>query len=394
VRIAVFTQTFVRPTETFIYQTTKGLAAAGHEVTVYTRGRDCESERPFDPVVTIPLPRTWDPYHVVRKALRTVLGDAAGSEKLAIVQDRMSKALESARTEVILANYGPGGFFMTPIAERLGLPLLTSFHGVDASRFLRSAEWRRRYKILFAQAAGITGPSEYVRGRLIEAGSPPERTHVLHYGIPTDRIAFCPPGARYDGGPVRFLFVGRMTPKKAPVTLLRSFAVAREELGDVGATLTLLGDGPLWDEVAAECDRLGVSDVVDLRGRVSHEEVISAFQHAHIYVQHSVTAEDGDEEGLPVSITEALAGGLPVVATRHSGIPEVVIDGRTGYLVEEEDIAGMGAAMARIAKNPGNWDKFGRAGRDLLEAEFRTDLVQARLQGLLSNAVAAARRAA
>jgi colanic acid/amylovoran biosynthesis glycosyltransferase len=393
-RIAVYAQTFVRPTETFIYETTKGLAAAGHDVTVYTRDRECESERPFDPVVTVPLPGRWDPFHVVRRALRPVLGDAAGSEKLAIVRDRMTKALERARPDVILANYGPGGVFVAPIAQRLGVPFLTSFHGVDASRHLRIPEWRRRYETLFGQAAGITGPSEYVRRRLIEAGSPPERTHVLHYGIPTDRIAFCPPGARYDGGPVRFLFVGRMTPKKAPVTLLRSFAVAREELGDVGATLTLLGDGPLWDEVAAERDRLGLGDAVDLRGRVTHDEVISAFQHAHIYVQHSVTAKNGDEEGLPVSITEALAGGLPVVATRHSGIPEVVINDRTGYLVDEGDIDGMGAAMARLARNPGNWDEFGRAGRDLLEAEFRTDLVQARLQALLSDAVAAARRAA
>ncbi len=148
-RIAVYAQTFVRPTETFIYETTRGLAAAGHEVTVYTRERECESERPFDRVVTIPLPRRWDPYHVVRRALRPVFGDAAGSEKLAIVRDRMSKALEAARPDVILANYGPGGVFMAPIADRLGVPMLTSFHGVDASRYLRIPEWRRRYRKLF-----------------------------------------------------------------------------------------------------------------------------------------------------------------------------------------------------------------------------------------------------
>ncbi len=100
-------------------------------------------------------------------------------------------------------------------------------------------------------------------------------------------------------------------------------------------------------------------------------------------MQHSVVAPNGDEEGLPVSITEALAAGLPVVSTRHSGIPEAVRENECGLLVEEKDVAGMSAAMIRLAREPETCDQFGAAGRRLLEAEFSTPVVQEKLMHLL-----------
>jgi len=247
---------------------------------------------------------------------------------------------------------------------------------------------------MFQTAAAVTGPSEYVRNRLIGAGCPPERARVLHYGIPTDRIRFAPPGQRFDGKSVEFLFVGRMTPKKDPITLLRSFALARERMPELDARLSMLGDGPMRAEVEAAVEELGLGDAVRLRGRVAHDEVIAAFANAHIYVQHSVTAPDGDEEGLPVSITEALAGGLPVVATRHSGIPEVVRDGETGFIVEEGDAEGMAAAMVRMAREPSIWDEFGRTSRAMLEAEFAVPVIRAELQALLREVIEERRAAA
>jgi colanic acid/amylovoran biosynthesis glycosyltransferase len=393
-RIAVYADVFVRPTETFIYDTAKALVAAGQTVLVIATQRLDEAGRPFDPVVVVPPPGRWHPYHVVRRALRPVLGQPAGGERTVMHRDRIRKALAGWKPDIILANYGPAGVLMTPVASSLGVPLMTSFHGVDASRYLRHPEWRERYGTLFEGAAALTGPSAYVRDRLVAAGAPPERTHVLHYGIPTDRIRFCPPGERYDGGAVRLLFVGRLTAKKDPISLLNSLAAARRLAGGLELNLTMIGDGPLRPEVEAEIARLGLADAVTLTGRIPHDQVIAAYRSAHIYVQHSVTAPDGDEEGLPVSITEALAGGLPVVATRHSGIPEVVLDDVTGYVVDERDVEGMGAAIARLAGQPGRWDALGKAGRRLLEEEFAVDIVQARLQGLLRDAIATSRQAA
>ena len=393
-RIAVYADVFVRPTETFIYETTTALAAAGHDVTVFAKERQSAEDRPFPAIDVVPFPGRWHPYRMLRRALRPVLGSPDGGMFGAIYARRLTSAIRAAPPDVILANYGPGGVRMTPVARELGVPLITSFHGFDASRNLRHPDWCERYRVMFRQAAAVTGPSEYVRRRLIEAGAAPERTHVLHYGIPTDRILFCPPGERYDGDELRLLFVGRLTPKKDPISLLRSYAAARAELGTLHSTLTMIGDGPMRDEVAAERDRLGLGEAVKITGRLSHDEVIAAFRSAHIYVQHSVTAPDGDEEGLPVSITEALAGGLPVVATRHSGIPEVVREGETGYIVDEGDIEGMATAIVRLARQPERWDEFGRNGRRLLEAEFAVDVVQAKMQRLLRDAIAGGRRAA
>jgi glycosyltransferase involved in cell wall biosynthesis len=160
-------------------------------------------------------------------------------------------------------------------------------------------------------------------------------------------------------------------------------------LGAGAANLKIIGDGPMTDDVAQAVVRLGVADDVELDGRQPHEKVQAAFRDADIYVQHSVTAPDGDEEGLPVSITEALAAGLPVIATRHSGIPEVVREGETGYLVDEHDAAGMGRRMAALARNRPAWARLGGAGQALLRAEFAVPVVQAQLRALLEETAAA-----
>ena len=393
-RIAVYAEVFVRPTETFIYETTTGLVASGHDVVVVADTRASAEDRPFEPVTLVSPPGRWAPNRLLRRVLRPLRGMPEGGEQAAIHRERLYRVLADARPDVILANYGPGGVLLAPVAERLGVPLVTSFHGFDASRYLRDPYWQARYALMFQTAAAVTGPSEYVRNRLIGAGCPPERARVLHYGIPTDRIRFAPPGQRFDGKSVEFLFVGRMTPKKDPITLLRSFALAREQMPELDARLSMLGDGPMRAEVEAAVEELGLGDAVRLRGRVAHDEVIAAFANAHIYVQHSVTAPDGDEEGLPVSITEALAGGLPVVATRHSGIPEVVRDGETGFIVEEGDAEGMAAAMVRMAREPSIWDEFGRTSRAMLEAEFAVPVIRAELQALLREVIEERRAAA
>ena len=150
--------------------------------------------------------------------------------------------------------------------------------------------------------------------------------------------------------------------------------------------LTIIGDGPLRADVAQIVKDLDLSNKVRLLGRQPHELVLQEIQRAHIYVQHSVTAPDGDEEGLPVSITEALAAGLPVVSTIHSGIPEVVRHGENGYLVNEGDIEMMATFMSKLADNPAKWPEFGQNGRQLLESEFSMPVVQRQLRSLLIQA--------
>lgn len=382
--IAIYAPVFVRPTETFIYNAATGLAASGLKVSVLAAARDTVDQCPFEPVYIVPRPGRFNPLRLARRVLRPILGRPPGGEQQHLHRKALYQTLLRIQPDVILANYGPSGALLAPVAEKLGIPLVVSFHGIDASSLALDPRWQRRYLEMFKVASAATGPSEYVRQKLIKLGCPDERAHVLHYGIKTDQIQFSPPAKRFDNKELNFLFVGRLAEKKDPVTLLRSFALARESLLPLRSVLTIAGDGPLREVVESEISALDLVDHVRLLGRRKHEEIIQLFGSAHIYVQHSVTAPNGDEEGLPVSITEALASGLPVVSTRHSGIPEAVVDGVTGLLVDEKDVQGMADAMVTLARDPEKWDQFGTAGRKLLESEFAVPIVQKRLQSILS----------
>jgi glycosyltransferase involved in cell wall biosynthesis len=292
---------------------------------------------------------------------------------------------------VILANYGHGGVLLGPVARALGIPMVVSFHGADASRLASRPEWRRRFETMFSESVLVTGPSAYVVDRLVSLGCPADKARVLHYGIRVSTDDSSVERMR-QGQPVRFLFVGRHTPKKYPVGLIRAFHRCVQVLGPGKASLKMIGDGPLSGDVAAAVRDLGLENDVTLAGSLSHDAVLKAYDDADIYVQHSVTAPDGDEEGLPVSITEALAAGVPVVATRHSGIPEVVQEGITGYLVEEHDLEAMGRRMADLARQPELCKTMGHNGKELLEKEFASTVVRTRLRNLLAEASQTPRR--
>ena len=381
---AIYAPVFVRPTETFIYNAATGLAAHDDvRVSVIAAARDTLDQCPFEPVHIVPRPGRFDPNRLLRRALRPLLGQPPGGEQQDLHRKALRRVLAQTRPDVILANYGPSGVLLAPVAQQLGIPMVVSFHGVDASSLALDPQWQQRYREMFQIASAVTGPSNYVRDKLIRLGCPADRAHVLHYGIKTEQIQFSSPASRYDNQELRFLFVGRLAEKKDPITLLRSFASARKSLLPITSVLTMAGDGPLRATVEKEIATLELADHVRLLGRRTHDEVIELYRSAHIYVQHSVVAPDGDEEGLPVSITEALAAGLPVVSTRHSGIPEAVVDGVTGTLVNEKDTQGMAAAMVALARSPESWDRFGRAGRDLLESEFSVPIVQEKLRSLL-----------
>ena len=382
--IAIYAPVFVRPTETFIYNTTTELVASGARVSVITASRRTVDQCPFEPAYVIPRPGRFNPHRLLRRLLRQIAGRPPIDEQLALHRRALRRQLLRISADAIIANYGPSGVLLAPLAHELGIPMIVSFHGVDASSLALDPVWQRRYREMFQHVSAATGPSEYVRNKLVQLGCPEDRAHVLHYGIKTDQIPFSPPAQRFDQRELRFLFVGRLAEKKDPITLLRSFAMAQKSLLPTKATLTIAGDGPLRAIVESEISTLGLADSVYLLGRRTHDEVLQLYQTSHIYVQHSVTAPDGDEEGLPVSITEALAAGLPVVSTRHSGIPEAVIDGECGVLVDEKDVQGMADAMVALAQNPQQWDKFGMAGRQLLESDFSVPVVQEKLRELLS----------
>jgi glycosyltransferase involved in cell wall biosynthesis len=292
----------------------------------------------------------------------------------------VARHLRSTGAQVVLAEFGWSGVAMTGACSAAGVPLVVHFHGSDAyvRRVLR--EHAVAYPAMFAQAAAIVAVSRDMERQLIELGAPPEKLHRIVYGIDLELFR----GADPERAPPRFLAVGRFVEKKAPLLTLRAFAtVAREE---PSARLTMIGDGPLLEEARTAVLDLGLADRVELAGARPHAEIAAAMGGARVFVQHSVRASDGDCEGTPVSILEAQASGLPVVATRHAGIPDVVLEGETGALVDEGDVAGMADAMSRLVREPALAAAWGAAGRRRVAQHFTRAMSLASLAAVIEGA--------
>ena len=241
------------------------------------------------------------------------------------------------------------------------------------------------YSDLFRCAAAIVTVSNHMRERLIALGAPAARVHVNYYGVDTRCFA----GADPASAEPRFVAVGRFVEKKAPQLTLVAFQRAMREVPD--ARLTMIGDGPLLAPCRELAWGLGIGHAVKFRGARPPHEVAAAMRSARAFLQHSIRASTGDSEGTPVAVLEAGATGLPVVATRHEGIPEVVREGQTGLLVDERDVDGMAAHIITLARSPDLAAQLGKTARAHVIARFSLEASLARLRDLLVSATGAMR---
>jgi colanic acid/amylovoran biosynthesis glycosyltransferase len=288
--------------------------------------------------------------------------------------------LRERQVDVALAEFGQTGVLLHEACEEAGVPLVVHFHGYDAYRRPVVAHWGEGYRRVFAGAAAVVAVSHPMEEQLVRLGAPREKLRYNPCGADCDRFRPTDPSAN----PPRFAAVGRFVPKKAPDLTVRAFCEMRRDCPE--ARLVMAGEGPLLPTCRKLAGELGIAEGVEFTGNLSHEEVARLMAGARALVQHSVTAPDGNSEGNPVCVMEAGAAGLPVVATRHAGIPEVVVDGETGLLVDEHDVAGMAEKMLALARDPALAARLGRAARERVVAEFSLDGSIARLHEILLEA--------
>ncbi|HET6910802.1 MAG TPA: glycosyltransferase family 4 protein [Mycobacteriales bacterium] len=251
--------------------------------------------------------------------------------------------------------------FLPILRERHAVTVVHG-HGYDLSARLRHEEWRRAYRA-YNEVDVVVVPSAHSASRLFAIGLSRERLRVVPYGV--ESLPALPD--RRPGPALRVLMVGRLVAKKNPLATLRACSVA----ADAGAQidLSVVGDGPLREEMASAARR--ASFPMTMRGPLPNAEVLAAMGAADIFCQHSVVdPQTGDEEGLPVAILEAMANGLPVVSTRHAGIPEAVVDGVTGCLVEEGDVEAMAEGIVRLAADVVLRKRMADAARDRVAERF------------------------
>lgn len=284
--------------------------------------------------------------------------------------------------DAVLCHFGPNGEMMARLLTALGaeVPLVTIFHGYDISAYV-AARGPNVYAHLIRRGTLFLAACEAMRRRLLDLGCPKDRTAVQRMGVDGRRLphAFRPAPS---GAPFQFLFVGRLVEKKGADVLLDAFA--RVHARHRQTRLTLIGDGPLRPRLTASAEGLG--DAVHFAGARTQAGVMAAMRDAHVLVQPSITAANGDIEASPVVLQEAMALGLPVIATRHGGIPELVDDGQSGLLADERDAAGLAQAMESLVLDDSLRSRLSGAARRKVTADFSLDhwneTLAERLRGL------------
>lgn len=296
---------------------------------------------------------------------------------------RLARLLSERGVAALHAHFGVDALALLPVRELLDVPLVVTFHGYDASATGR-ANLRRyfaRIGEVFAAADRIVAVSGFVAERLRDLGAPAGRIRTVVNGVDVRRFA----GERVPPGPAEapsVLFVGRLVEKKGVADLLDAVAALEPP---ARPRIDVVGDGPLAGPLRRTAAERGLD--VRFHSFAGHDDVVAMMRRCTLVCVPSRRAADGDSEGLPTVAVEAAAAGVPVVATRHAGLPEIVVDGGTGLLVPEADPGGLAAALQRLLADPGVAAAFGAAARRRAVERFDIRRQAAVLEGLYDEVV-------
>jgi len=403
VRIAFVVLKFPSLSETFIINQITGLLDLGHDVEIFAQSDPGEPKIHPDVERYQLLERTCY-YDIpdgnlkrVFKGLPLLLGNLRrspaatlhsvnflryGSKASSLVLLYALSAFDNDRDfDIIQCHFGPEGT-VGAFLKRAGVKgaHVTSFHGYDVNSYpyLKGPDV---YKELFAVGDLFTANSRYTRDRLAELGCDADRILIVPMGLKIERFPF-KERKPIPGEPVRILTLGRLVPKKGHEYAIRSVARLVNEKGYGNIEYVIAGDGPLLGTLIDLAGELGIEDRVKFPGNVDSDEVLGLLDSAHIFLLPSVTAADMDREGQALVLQEAQAVGLPVVATRHNGIPEGVLDGVSALLVPERDVGSLVRELSILLEHPEEWPRMGLKGREFVAKRYDIRTLSRRLESI------------
>lgn len=289
--------------------------------------------------------------------------------------------------DVIHCHFGPCGLKGAQL-KLLGLfegKLITTFHGYDLTSFLQARHQKRSqpqrvYRHLFQAGDEFLPISRHWRQCLIQLGCDESKTHVHRMGIDIKTFIFTP---RYlsPGESVKIITIARLVEKKGVEYGIRAIAklIKSDRKTNPPIEYNIVGDGPLKETLENLIKDLDVAHCVRLVGWKQQREIVELLEASHLILAPSVTSKSGDQEGIPVVLMEAMAMGLPVVSTQHSGIPELVKDGVSGYLVPERDPDALADRLEYLVRHPDTWPDMGKAGRICVENHYNIDTLNKKL---------------
>jgi colanic acid/amylovoran biosynthesis glycosyltransferase len=390
-RVAFIVSSFPSVSETFILRQVTGLIDRGHSVDVYARGamQDGPVHEDFHRYAlhtrTFYIPQI--PPNPLRRIARgfsliarhgyknpaalfralNVFRHGRNALNLRLLFDAMP-FLGRGPYDIVHVHFGTNGPWalnMQSIGVLQG-KLVVTFHGYDANVWPGHAG-NGCYRELFARADVLTTSSQFIADRLIGLGAAQQKIMRLPIGVPLARLVPVEEPSVDCVAPI-ILTVGRLVEVKGHVYSIRAFAAVLSRFPK--AEYWIVGDGPLRVELEALVNDLGVSHNVRFLGSSTADEVARLYAQAHIFMLAGVVAADGAEEGQGLVLLEAQAAGLPVIASRVGGIPEGVIDGRSGFLVPQRDVDALAERLSYLIERPQLWPEMGRAGRAHVEANY------------------------
>ncbi|MEO0697600.1 MAG: glycosyltransferase [Pseudomonadota bacterium] len=381
-KICFSVSTFLSRSQTFVTTQVLYAVRAGHEVSVACKDvaddatLSAEDQALIDELRIIHWPPAPPPF---LRHLPAAVVDRVIARRNARSWQRQIDA------DVIVAHFGYQGARIARAqsgwAERP--PLITIYHGRDVS-----VEYKRngmtKYRQLFAEGDLHLPVNRCFGELLVKAGAPADRVETLHLGVPVERYPFA---QKPIGTPLRLVSVCRLVEKKGLDVAIEAMALMRARHPEVEWRYEIGGDGPKGAALRTLVAERGLGDRVRFLGALSHEETLERIAAADVLLAPSVTAADGDQEGIPVTLMEAMALGTVVCATRHSGIPELVEDGVSGVLVEERDVEGLCGAVASLEQGVPNVSQLVKAARRTAEKAFEEER---QMLGLLARCQAVA----
>ncbi|MGD1857244.1 MAG: glycosyltransferase [Leptolyngbyaceae cyanobacterium] len=416
-RIAFLVKNFPILSETFILNQVTGLLDRGHEVDIYTQNLcdwnqvhpDVNHYRLWErtyTMATVPKNYLWRmlwglwlaaihfpkaPRLIARSLNIFVYGQQALNLWLLYTATSLLQHPKQPNTyDIIHCQFGTQSY-QGMAFKRLLSPtpkLLVMFRGFDISYYVQQ-NGPTVYKRPFAHTDYCLANCNFFRKRVIELGWPADKIDVHFSGLDVSKF-----GLRLrqliPGDSIHMATTGRLVEKKGIEYAIRAVAQVAQQYPNL--TYSIIGDGPLRDRLKALIHELKAESYIHLLGWKNEAEIIQILDQCHLFMAPSVTAKDGNQDAPINVLKEAMAMGLPVISTRHGGIPELVDDGVSGYLVPERDVDALVEKLNSLLAHPEHWGAMGQAGRSFVERyydlHYLNDLLVRRYEALLGNSVA------
>lgn len=286
-------------------------------------------------------------------------------------------------TDFVICHFLPNGHLAYALRKFSGLhcdTIATIAHGYDISLYKVLAKWQYEYSKLVAGTELLLPISERWADILINKFcADPGKVKVQHMGVNINHFNFSPRNISPENGPIKLIAVGRATEKKGLEYAIR--AISQTE----NTHLSIVGGGELLTELEQLIHQLKATDKVTLLGPLPHEDVLKLLAESQVFILPSVTAKDGDMEGIPVALMEAMASGLLVLSTNHSGIPELIEHKKSGLLADERSVAQLVHNINYVTNNAESMGELIVNARNKVEHDFNNNELNENLANLIVN---------